>query len=316
MLGNSFPGPSGLTDTTEARKAFAGLIVKNAAGVARAGVFPAHLNALVTSRADMNVDIAAFTAAAVQFGGPVLLANDGVVQLPAVLISPAAGINYYVVFAKQNESTSPGTDADNLTRVGVVVSQTSFAVARATLPAGALELATVEMPSGKTATNQSGVVISQTHQYTAAQGGTVVVRNSAEADAWTPHDGAEVFQLSPWPTPRYRRAGAWSAPDTDWTATGTLNGGWSHEANNPVQFRRVNSIVEFRGRATSAGSDANMFGLPSGFRPPAGSTGALIFAVDVNGASINRVYITPTGVVQGNAGTGISFASIRFSTIA
>jgi hypothetical protein len=209
-LGNSWPGPSGLTDTTEARKALAGIIAKNTAGVARAGVFPAHTGPLVTARTNMNIDIAAFTAAAVQFGGPVLLANDGVVQLPAVLVSPAAGFNYYVVFAKQNESTSPGTDADNNTRFGVVVSQVSFAAARATLPAGAVELSTIEMPSGKTATNQAGVIITPTHRFTAAEGGVVLVRNQAELDAWTPHDGSEAYRLDTGAL-KVRNAGAWSS---------------------------------------------------------------------------------------------------------
>ena len=194
-LQNSWPGPSGVTDTTEARKDLAGLIETNGSGVARAGLFPAHTNAIVTARSDMNVDIAAFQGCAVQFGGPVLLANDGTIQLPSVLVSPGSGTNYYVVYVKQNESTAPGTDANNNVLAGATLSTASFTAARSALPAGALELATVQVPSGVAATNAVGVTITQSFQYTAAEGGVVLVRNSTELAAWTPGDGAVVFQL-------------------------------------------------------------------------------------------------------------------------
>lgn len=194
----SWPGPTGVATTTDGRKALAGLIVKNTAGVARSGVFPRHANALVTARSDMNLDIGIFEGAAVQFGGPILLANDATAQLPAPLVSPGAGItNYYVIYAKQNESTSPGTDANNNRVFGAQLSTASFATARAALPAGALELATVQMPTGKTATNQSLVVITPTFQYTAASGGALWFRTKAEMDLVTNMpDGQEAVTLS------------------------------------------------------------------------------------------------------------------------
>lgn len=204
----SWPGVTGLASTTAVRKDLAGLIETDTSGVARAGVFPAHLNALVTARSDMNVDIAAFQAAAVQFGGPVLISNDGTIQLPSVLVSPASGTNYYVVYVKQNESTSPGTDANNNVVAGVTLSTVSFAAARGALPTGALEFATVQMPSGKTATNASGVTITPTFQYTAAEGGVVLLRNQTEQDAWGPAEGAVAYRI-----------------DADWTLQ-RINGVW------------------------------------------------------------------------------------------
>lgn len=207
-LQNSWPGPSGVTDTTEARKDLAGLIETDGSGVARAGVFPAHTNAIVTARSDMNVDIAAFQGCAVQFGGPVLLANDGTIQLPSVLVSPGSGTNYYVVYVKQNESTAPGTDANNNVIAGASLSTASFTAARSALPAGAVELATVQVPSGVAATNAAGVTITQSFQYTAAEGGVVLVRNSTELAAWSPADGALAYQID---TKAYmsRVGGAW-----------------------------------------------------------------------------------------------------------
>ncbi|GLU88960.1 hypothetical protein [Agromyces sp. NBRC 114283] len=209
----SYPGPTGLTTTTDARKNFAGLIATSTGGVARAGIFPSHANALVTSRSDLNVNIAAFTGCAVQFGGPILLANDGTVQLPSPLVSPVSGTNYYVVYVKQNESASPGTDGNTNRILGTTLSTSSLTAARALLPTGALELATVEMPTGKTATNQSGVVITQTHQYTATQGAVVWLRNATEQGAWSPADGSVAFRLDT-QTMMLRSGGSWGLVNT------------------------------------------------------------------------------------------------------
>jgi len=191
----SWPGPTGAASTTDGRKAVSGLIAKDTAGVVRTGVFPRHLNALVAARVDMNVDIGIFEGVASQFGGAILLTNDAVAQLPSVLVSPGAGTNFYVIYAKQNESTAPGTDVNNLRVFGAALSTTSFALARASMPAGALELATVQMPTGKTATNNAGVTITQTFQYTATSGGPVTVRNSTELAAWLPADGNLAYQV-------------------------------------------------------------------------------------------------------------------------
>ncbi|WP_294978355.1 hypothetical protein [uncultured Microbacterium sp.] len=226
-LTNSWPGVGNAATTTDARKNLAGLIETSAGGGVLSGVFPAGVGALVTARADLNVDIQPFQGVAVQFGGPVLLANDGVIQLPSALVSPASGTNYYVVYVKQNEATAPGTDANNNRVAAVTLSTASIAAARGLLPQGALELATVTLPSGKTATNQSGVIIAATHRFTATEGGTVLVRNSSELSAWAPADGATAYQLDT-QTFYVRRAGFWvaGAPTIDVVAgiTRTITG--------------------------------------------------------------------------------------------
>ena len=208
-LRKSWPGPTSVTSTTDARYDLSGLIESNTSGVARAGLFPTSLAAVVTARADLNVNIAAFQAVAVQYGGPILVANDGTAQLPSPLVSPASGTNYYVVFAKQNEQTSPGTDANDLSVFGAALSTTSFALARATLPTGAIELATVQVPSGVSATNAGGVTITQTAQYTTSEGGVLPVRNSTELAAWTPADGSLAWQIDA-AALLARRGGQWT----------------------------------------------------------------------------------------------------------
>jgi hypothetical protein len=53
------------------------------------------------------------------------------------------------------------------------------------VPTGAVELATVQIPAGATATNSGGVVITQTAQFTAAPGAFVPVRTLALLTGWT-----------------------------------------------------------------------------------------------------------------------------------
>jgi len=270
-LSYSFPGPTGLATTTDGRKAIAGLIVQDASGNTRAGIFPTHTNPLVTATATMNVDIAVFEGAAVQFGGAILFSNDGVAQLPSVLVSPGAGTNYYVVYAKINESTSPGTDANNNRVLGTVLSTSSFATARASgtrmdgsgtgLPTGAVELATVQMPTGKTATNQAGVTITPSFLYTAAAGGVVWVRNSTELAAWTPADGALAFQLDTLVHSR-RVSGAW-VPVVHAEAAGTVAavvGQSAYVVTFPVGRFSQPPLVTVTPHAPSAGMGANITG--------------------------------------------------------
>ncbi|MGO7983273.1 hypothetical protein ACC691_36065, partial [Rhizobium johnstonii] len=88
------------------------------------------------------------------------------------------------------------------------LSTASFAAARALLPTGAVELATVQMPTGKTGTNNAGVTVTQTFQYTATEGGLVWVRNSTELAAWTPAYGAFAWQIDTL-TLWVRSGGAW-----------------------------------------------------------------------------------------------------------
>ena len=178
---DSFPGASGTVDSTELRKNLAGLIVRDTAGVPRSGIFPRHTNALVGPRTDMALYITAFEGVSVRGGGPLFMANDGVAQSPALATAPASNSRIDVLYFKQNESVTPYADANNLPIFGVV---TGTAAASPTKPsiagiAGATELATITIPSTATATNSSGVVITNTFQYTAAAGGILLVRSSA-----------------------------------------------------------------------------------------------------------------------------------------
>ena len=199
-LTDAFPGAPGVADSVDLRKGLAGLIVRDTAGVARAGIFPRHTNALVTSRADMLLNIAAFEGVSVRGGGPLFMANDGIAQSPALAAAPASNSRIDVLYFKQNENGYNGFADGLITPVFGVV--TGTAAASPTKPsiagiAGATELATVTIPSTATATNSSGVVITQTFAYTAAAGGAVHFRTNAALQAETALiDGTRGYDMS------------------------------------------------------------------------------------------------------------------------
>ena len=226
-LGDGFPAVSGTVDSTELRKALAGLILRDTSGNARAGVFPRHTSALVSSKASMAVDVAAFEGVTVRGGGPIFMANDGTVSV-SVDAAPVSNSRIDVVYFKQNESASPYSDANNLPVIAIAKGTAGAVPVKPTIPPGATELATILIPSGVSATNAGGVVITQTFQYTALTGALLWVRNSTERGALpTLPVGTTTLQLDT--SMSYRWSGsAWiSATDSvtlvPWTALTTVS---------------------------------------------------------------------------------------------
>ena len=211
VLSNPFPGHTTLTTFADLRRDLDGLVVRNSAGVMRAGVFPDHLNPLVTGRSDMKVNIADFRAVQNR-GGAVLLANVGTdtsVTLPA---APGANKRIDLIYVTMRSSALG--DAASTPVFGYVQGTASATPVAPSLPANlstAIPLATVEIPAGATTTLSAGVVITQVYPYTALAGGTVVVRNLVELGAWTPADGARAFCISD-NCEYVRSGGQWTRP--------------------------------------------------------------------------------------------------------
>ena len=205
------PAKLALTDADDTRYLFSGLVVCNVDGSPRGGVLsPVGAN-LVTASATMNVSVARFQGAAVRDGGVILLANDGAAN---VLLDAAPGANSRidVIYAKQNDASATVTvpDADNTPVLGFVKGTAGAVPVKPSLPVGALELATVEIPSTATATNSAGVVITQTAQFTAASGGVVPFSTKTALDLWTTaQTGQRAEVLADSSTYRYSGA-AWT----------------------------------------------------------------------------------------------------------
>lgn len=194
---------SGLS-VTDTRRVTAGLIVRNADGTPRPGIFPAHTNALVTGRASMGYDVAPFLAATSRLNtGVELVANDAV-TIVATTAAPGANSRIDVIWVQSRFVQH--ADASNLPVFGVTQGSAAAVPTKPAIPAGALELATAEVLS--TTTTTATAVITQTHQYTAAAGGVVLVRSKAELDAWNASNGSRAMALDTdlvW----IRRAGTW-----------------------------------------------------------------------------------------------------------
>lgn len=182
------PAGAPITDT---RRNQAGLVVKNADGTPRPGIFPAHTNPLVTGRADMAYDVASFFAATSRLNdGVELVANNGVTIVPTTA-APGSNSRIDVIWVRARFLQH--ADGSNLPEFGVTQGVAAAVPVKPAIPTGALELATAVITS--TTTTTATAVITQTHPYTAAEGGVVLLRNQTEQDAWTPRNGAEAYRL-------------------------------------------------------------------------------------------------------------------------
>lgn len=253
VLSNPFPGHTALTTFADLRRDLEGMVVRNAAGVMRAGVFPDHLNPIVTGRSDMKVNIGDFRAVQNR-GGAVLLANVGTdtsVTLPA---APGANKRIDLIYVTMR-SAALG-DAASTPVFGFVQGTASATPVAPPLPANlstAIPLATVEIPAGATTTLSAGVVITQVCPYTALAGGTVVVRNSVELAAWAPADGGRAYCVAD-SGDYLRTGGAWKNQGDGLrvTLTPTVSGGantsgWFYASDTtytfPVPFSEVPKVT-------------------------------------------------------------------------
>lgn len=180
---NSFPTGSftglPLLDTT---KIVAGMVFTDATGAPRQGIFPpatAQFN-LVSGTSRLAYRVERFLAVTSRVdGGAELVTNDGPVEI-ATTAAPAANARYDVIFVRARRSAE-GDDSD-LPEIAVRQGATApvGSLVKPTLPAGALELASVVVGAGATSTTQTSVTITNTARFTTWNGGIVNVRQESE----------------------------------------------------------------------------------------------------------------------------------------
>lgn len=236
-----FPSGDGVTTHAAARRDLEGMVVRNAAGKMRAGVFYAHAGDLFTRRPDMRLDIPEFRAVQDKQGA-CFIAGVGATTTPAFDAAPAANKRIDLLYLTQELAALDGTTE---TIFGIVKGTASPTPTVPALPAAvsdAIPWATVEIPAGATSMQSGGVIITPVYPYTAMAGGTVVVRNTVELAAWTPADSAKAFNLAD--TGDYVRvSGEWVQGGGDFRAvlTPTVTGGgqtsgWYYAANSTYTF--------------------------------------------------------------------------------
>jgi len=210
---------------------------------------------IVSTLATMNVAIAAaeFATSKGKADGVPIFTNDGVVNV-AIGAAPASNSRIDVIYVKHNDDTTG--DANALPVFGVLAGTAAASPTKpGPIPTGALELATLRVYSGTTATNGGSNLLTNTYQMTAARGGVVPVRTIAERDAWTnPVDGQLVFVLATDSTYQYLA----TAPTPGWYHTsgapesGTITPGALWVASGAAPTMRKHS-----GMVIGAGSIAN-----------------------------------------------------------
>lgn len=159
-------------------------LVCNADGTPRAGVLGQANPSIVSATATMNVAIAAaeFATSKGKADGVAVFTNDGTVNV-LIGAAPASNSRIDVIWVKHND-TETG-DANSLPTFGVTAGAAAASPTKPAIPTGALELATLLIYSGTTATNGGANTLTNTYAMTAQRGGVVPFRTKTDLDAWT-----------------------------------------------------------------------------------------------------------------------------------
>jgi hypothetical protein len=321
-LRKGLPAKLALTDADDTRYDFRNLVVCNSDGTPRGGVTsPVGVN-LLSSTATMNVSVAAFNAVAVRDSGAILLANDGPVNV-TLTPAPASNSRIDVIYAKQNDGSSTVTspDANNTPIIDRVTGTASATPVKPSIPTGAVELGTVVVPAGATATNSAGVVITTTCPFTAAPGGKVPFRTLSDLQAWTTATVRQQASVISDSTTSNIGEYVWSGTawvpifTTTWTAV-PLSSFWASYNSSTwgtFSYRVVGGRVELRGIVqASSGAGTTIGTLPAGARPPF----SVEMFVDRSGAwsavTLGTNGALVTNVAPGN-GTTYAFGDQSFS---
>lgn len=209
----------------------------------RAGLLYNGSSTIVTGTAGMSYDVAPFAAVSTRGAtqGVVPFANDATANV-ATTAAPGSNSRIDSVYAWPRDFAIDGVDSDPV--LGVAQGTPAASPTPPSLAAfpGAIELARITVPAGVTATN-SGTTITQVAPFTAAAGGVVPFRSTAERDAGSYNEGQlgwlldtdtyQVYSGSAWQTIVTSQPGL--VPIVP-TSTGTV------AAGGKVTFSAVSSV--------------------------------------------------------------------------
>lgn len=244
-LTKTFPtgDPAGLS-IVDTRRVIGSLIVCDTSGNPRLGVLPRNTSPIVTATASLNYAVTAADFVTSRTGaGAELLSNDGTTNV-LTTAAPASNARTDVIWVRPLFTAS--ADATNTPVFGVTQGVTSGTVPppEPAIPAGALKLATVYFPSGATATNSSGVVITQAAQFTATRGGVVLFRDINEMKAWVPCRSQQGRIVG--------SSGIWEYDGTNWVPQFAMSGNFT--TNMAISTSAVNTYNGTPVKATAESS--------------------------------------------------------------
>lgn len=224
--------PSGVVSDEDHRLAIAAMLsaATSTPLTARTGVLTGPgSTTLITgtsATAPMTVNIAAHHWVTSRgTGDGVYLGTKEAAGTVDIAAAPASNSRIDVVYVKQNDASSTiSPDGSTGELYGVATGTAAVSPTKPALPVGAVELGTVTVAAGATATNGAGVTIANTARQVSARGATIVVRNAAERDEITAYP-AVVYRLDGDTFEYHGLSGAWKplTPDTAWVAAVTTN---------------------------------------------------------------------------------------------
>jgi hypothetical protein len=281
-----------VTTPLDARLMDMAKFVANADGSPRTGVLGGANASIVSTTATMFVAIAAaeFVTSKGKADGVAVFTNDGVVNVP-ITTAPASNSRIDVIYVKHNDDTTGDANATPIFAVAAGIAAAS--PGKPAIPTGALELATLRVYSGTTATNGGANLLTNTYQMTAARGGRVPFRTKADLDLWT--TAAEGQDVNVIANARLyaRNAGAWVlifgalavgvlGLDSNMTAS------WTRLTKDSDGMVDVSGTV-IRTNGTTFVASRVVCVLPVGFRPTEDAVGqALTFGSGTNMGLIAR----------------------------
>lgn len=192
----------GVVSAEDARLSNAATFARSTTGLGvRTGVLyhgvTALLAATATTAPSMTVTVAPLAIVGQKAAGegvyvPVSVAT-AIIDIAA---APGSNSRVDVIFAMQRDAGS-ATSPDTLTQgeVGVVTGTAAVSPTKPAIPVGAVEIGTVTVAAGATATTNGTVTIATTCRWTVPLGSPVPVRNTTERAALTQYDGLLVNRL-------------------------------------------------------------------------------------------------------------------------
>lgn len=285
--------PGGVVSAKDHRLANGGLLATQGSSTldARTGVmWGPGTTALVTgtsATAPMTVSIAPHHAVSSRGAGDGPYLGPTLESSTTVTIAAAPGSNSRidVVYAKQGDTASSiSPDGASAPVYGVVQGTASATPAKPSLSGvvGAVEIATVQVAAGATATNGAGVTISNTAAQVVARGALIPVRNQAEQDALTTFPGLRIHRLD---------TGRGYVYHSSWTQmygplltpvalpVNSNMGSFGSGFSTPRYVKDLDGFVHLMGfaklladvPAATSKTVVNVGGMPAGYRPTAGA---------------------------------------------
>jgi hypothetical protein len=157
-----------------------------------------------------------------------------------IAAAPASNSRIDVVYAMQRDANST-TSPDGITQgeVGVITGTAAVSPTKPAIPAGAVEVGTVTVAAGVTATTNAGCTAATTCQWTAGSGSPIPVRNSTEQTALTAYDQLAVSRLD------LHSRQVYNGADSAWyprTGANIAGAGWADNTGTPfngTSYRRT-----------------------------------------------------------------------------